>query len=54
VYRKLYHHINEGGIKLFYAETIIENIGGKLDVNTDNKSNIAFTIELPLENEQLF
>ena len=53
IYRKLYHHLTEGGIKLFYAETIIENMGGKLDVNTDPDSHITFTIVLPLDDEQI-
>ena len=47
IYRRLYQHTSQGGIKLFYVNAIIENIGGKLLVQAKDDSKILFIIELP-------
>ena len=49
IYRRLYQHTSQGGIKLFYVNAIIENIGGKLYVETIGSNDIVFTIELPVD-----
>jgi len=49
IYRRLYQHTSQGGIKLFYVNAIIENLGGKLYVETIGSNEIVFTIELPVD-----
>jgi PAS domain S-box-containing protein len=53
LYRKIYHHLSDGGIKLFYAEAIINNLGGKLLVNSNINSQVTFVIELVELNRHL-
>lgn len=48
VYSRLYRHLSDGEIKFFYANAILENLGGRLSIRVNENKQALFIIELPV------